>query len=550
MTYVDTNQYGEKIYSIEVPTSATMIIFNNNAGKQTCDMTISTTQNGYFNATSNYYYNYTPNIYCVAGDAGLCGETWNTSADPMTTTNNGIWEITFTNIARGTYKFKVAMNNSWDNSWPSSDYSLNVPYAEANVTIQFNRATEKITTKVTCTHSNTTTTDTATCGQDGTKTIQCADTACEAILSTEPSTATGKHTWDGSTCSVCNTVCEHEMHETNGVCTVCGSSVEHNYEDGICTVCGFGCNHAYSGGICSACGTVCEHGTHNTNGTCTVCGSAVSHTWENGTCSGCTLVCAHETHTTNGACSACGMAVEHTYVNGFCSGCGSERANAAQIGNQEYPSFAAALAAAEPGSTIHLLKPVTIDSLMLMDEIKVNLNGCTLTVGYVAAYPGSTITDSTGGGLLKVAKNRIMLQKNNGYLPVWDAAKEGYVFKACTALNAQVKKGDTADSLTYQFLPVIGSDTYALLAQGAASSGVTMKVVVSWDRGNGTTSSVTFTYSDSLLEEFFDSYNAEKGTFGKAFELTLSGIEGKELSFQVYFESETGVLLECPAAKN
>ncbi len=263
----------------------------------------------------------------------------------------------------------------------------------------------------------------------------------------------------------------------------------------------------------------------------------------NGVCSVCGDVCAHADHETDGSCTVCGVVVEHSYVNGFCSVCGKERNVAAQIGLKEFASLSEALAAAKEGDTIVLLKAAEVSSLMLMDSIHIDLNGCTLTAGYAAAYPGSTIIDSTGGGLLKVSKDRVMLQKDNGYLPIWNGT-DGYMLRACTKLNSKITD-QTETGLTYKFLPTLGADAYALLSEGFATSGVKMKVEISWDKEDGTIGSTTFTYTDDLLAQFYDDYSEETGEFKSAFTLALSGIAGKKLSYRVYFESETGVLLEC-----
>lgn len=293
---------------------------------------------------------------------------------------------------------------------------------------------------------------------------------------------------------------------------------------------------------------VCAHASHDADGICGACAQSVAHSWKDGVCSVCSLQCAHSVHDTNGICTVCAASVEHNYVNGFCTVCNFERAVQAQIGQTEYATLADALAAAEAGNTVQLLKQAEIASLVLMEEISLDLNGCTLTVGHVAAYPGSTVIDSLGGGLLKVDKNHVMLQKDNGYLPIWSSTDSGYVLTPCKKLNAK-EDNKTEDSLTYKFLPSMGLDAYRLMAAGAQTSGVTMKVVVSWDKGSGLTGSTTFTYADGLLQTVYNSYDSEKGTFAEVFALGLSGISGKEgLTFTVYFESDTGVLLECKTA--
>ena len=63
--------------------------------------------------------------------------------------------------------------------------------------------------------------------------------------------------------------CEHISHTTDGICTVCGSVVDHEYaSDGFC-VCGLECEHTMSHGFCQNCGKECDHAYKNN--VCTIC---------------------------------------------------------------------------------------------------------------------------------------------------------------------------------------------------------------------------------------------------------------------------------------
>lgn len=60
---------------------------------------------------------------------------------------------------------------------------------------------------------------------------------------------------DGSfTLSYTAAECDHEDHDTSGICTTCGDEVGHENENGVCTVCGYNCNHNFADGVCSVCG--------------------------------------------------------------------------------------------------------------------------------------------------------------------------------------------------------------------------------------------------------------------------------------------------------
>lgn len=85
--------------------------------------------------------------YYVAGNAGLCnGKEWDASAAENAMSDpdgDGIYSITYTNVAAGTYEFKVT-DGTWINCWPGSNYKLTLDSA-CDVTIHFNSATTEIT---------------------------------------------------------------------------------------------------------------------------------------------------------------------------------------------------------------------------------------------------------------------------------------------------------------------------------------------------------------------------------------------------------------------
>ena len=86
-----------------------------------------------------------PVVYTVAGFAALCGSDWNPAdmnnlmADPD---GDGIYTITYANVAAGSYEFKVT-NGTWDSAWPSDNYVLNVGET-SDVTIVFNTADQSV----------------------------------------------------------------------------------------------------------------------------------------------------------------------------------------------------------------------------------------------------------------------------------------------------------------------------------------------------------------------------------------------------------------------
>ncbi|MBQ8795475.1 MAG: hypothetical protein IJZ54_03525 [Clostridia bacterium] len=79
--------------------------------------------------------------YFVAGQPGLCnGIEWspNAAENQMTYLGNGVWEITFENVAADTYEFKVTENGTWDVSYNLEGVAIG---ANASVTVETDGAT-------------------------------------------------------------------------------------------------------------------------------------------------------------------------------------------------------------------------------------------------------------------------------------------------------------------------------------------------------------------------------------------------------------------------
>ena len=215
-----TDTDGDGYYECDVPSGYPSVIFcrmdpattaNNwtNKWNQSSDLSVPTDGTNCYTLASSAWDNgsgsWSTKIfgYYVAGSSGLCGESWDTLADPMTANSDGTYSITFSNVAAGTHTFKVVANGDYSaGSWPSSDYSLNVTTA-SDVTITFTPSTSNISvtqTPLTCSHSYTSqVTTAATCTTDGVRTYtcsKCGDTYTEVI-------AASGHTMVNGTCSVC-----------------------------------------------------------------------------------------------------------------------------------------------------------------------------------------------------------------------------------------------------------------------------------------------------------------------------------------------------------
>lgn len=94
---------------------------------------------------------FTPNTITAVG-AGKGGFLNNKNWDPAAavnhmTNNNGVWSITYTGVAAGTYEFKFAMNDSWGVSWGQGTVTAgkwvaaNYDGSNAKITVKENNST-------------------------------------------------------------------------------------------------------------------------------------------------------------------------------------------------------------------------------------------------------------------------------------------------------------------------------------------------------------------------------------------------------------------------
>lgn len=145
------------IWYAEIPADVGGLLFNKLADDgKTADLTLPTDGKLMFSIEANAWGAYGSEIevvekYFVAGSAGLCGSEWNPGdpANEMTETSDGVWTKTYTNVAAGTYEFKITVG-SWSKDWGVegtdadgnpvvSNYVLELAEA-ADVTITFTPA--------------------------------------------------------------------------------------------------------------------------------------------------------------------------------------------------------------------------------------------------------------------------------------------------------------------------------------------------------------------------------------------------------------------------
>lgn len=88
--------------------------------------------------------------FVVAGSSGLAnGEDWNqNSTKNVMTCNQGIYTITFNNVAAGNYEYKVVKQGDWSVAYPGKNKPISFD-SNSNVTITFNSLTKEVSHDVT-----------------------------------------------------------------------------------------------------------------------------------------------------------------------------------------------------------------------------------------------------------------------------------------------------------------------------------------------------------------------------------------------------------------
>ena len=150
---VNMTKGDDGIWTYDVPSDATGLIFNNGSGTQTADLKVPTDENTMYVFQSRKWVAPASGPvevvveYFVAGQAALCGVDWNPAAEANKMSDadkDGVYTLTYTGVAAGNYEFKVT-NGTWDQSWgqanSTANYKLAVTEADTTVEISFDSKT-------------------------------------------------------------------------------------------------------------------------------------------------------------------------------------------------------------------------------------------------------------------------------------------------------------------------------------------------------------------------------------------------------------------------
>lgn len=147
-------------------------------------------------------------------------------------------------------------------------------------------------------------------------------------------------------------------------------------------------------------------------------------------------------------------------------------------GNAIYNTVEEALAAAVAGDTVTLNADVTAGQVIVPKGVTLDLGGYNLEAALAIAMNGEIC-----GGNVVVAEDMLKIIGNNGgKLAVWNSENGSYSFAEPTYQQLM----DVAEDLSYAnyiFVPYMDAATTALLADGGADNGISVKVLLTWNEG-------------------------------------------------------------------
>ena len=196
----------------------------------------------------------------------------------------------------------------------------------------------------------------------------------------------------------------------------------------------------------------------------------------------------------------------------------SESGNSAVIGDKAYETLAEALEDAKSGDVVVLLGDAEEMTAFISEGVTLDLNGYSLAAEYVAIFGDIVDGSDDNSGRLVVDEEKFMSNPDNAQLPI--KTESGYAF---VELNMLVAKNIVVNGTKYDivFEPRFEAAAVELLENNVKESGIKVAVVANWKK-NDDICRQNFVFSDEFVTAFVNSYNAEKGKFGKMFTLKIT----------------------------
>lgn len=217
----------------------------------------------------------------------------------------------------------------------------------------------------------------------------------------------------------------------------------------------------------------------------------------------------------------------------------------------QYETVMGALLAAEENETVQLIKDSNEANAVLtvLNGITLDLNGHTLTAYYaMTATVGSYIIDSTDGqGLLKVAKNNLVLADNT-QLKIWKEEENGYRF-AAVSFKTNLASSEAGKATFMFYLNEANGAVMEELADGAEDNdGLYVQVRMTYTNSQGGRSVLYFDFpADKVVEYAEKEYNSKASYLF----MTIAGLDTvTNVSFEAVVGSGSIMLASAAASYN
>ncbi|MBP1575623.1 MAG: hypothetical protein J6C34_08445 [Oscillospiraceae bacterium] len=209
----------------------------------------------------------------------------------------------------------------------------------------------------------------------------------------------------------------------------------------------------------------------------------------------------------------------------------------AKIGEENYSTLEEALDAATDGDVITLLGDTSENIVMVSDNITLDLNGYVLSANYVSVFGDIVDNSEDNGGRLVVDEKRFMSNIDNPQLPL--KTENGYAFVEVEMFSA--RKYTTSDGITYDvvFEPRFEEAAVEILKNDFDGTGAEIIIRAKWMKDESLRIQ-DFVFTKALRDTFIDSYNAERGKFGKMLTLKVSNAP-EDISYEVVVNSGVGI---------
>lgn len=208
----------------------------------------------------------------------------------------------------------------------------------------------------------------------------------------------------------------------------------------------------------------------------------------------------------------------------------------ASVGNANYEDLATALKAArEMSGTVVLQKDLDITSHVTVPSgVTLDLNGKKLiTTGYVTVY--GDVIDGVAGGEGVLSAKKVHLTNDDGFLPIFDSAANGYRFYAYKLTNLGGKAaGENAVKFGIR-LELTNTDGYSVLGN-TTDSRLTLMANITWD---DETVVLPYTFKSSTVATFGKGAAekvAQNQDVTTAIVLSITGLEAIEDGSSVYMQ--------------